>query len=93
MTHTPGPLIMSAKNALGSPAIYRACSDGRLMSPMAIGEAINVEDAVLWAAAPDLLTACENALHCIFGRDGWGALEAVLESAIAKAKGTENATP
>jgi len=40
----------------------------------------------LRAIATDLLAACANALVCVAGRDGWGALEAVLEAAIHKAK-------
>jgi hypothetical protein len=34
----------------------------------------------------DLLSACRHARECIAGRFGWGALEAVLDAAIAQAE-------
>ena len=61
--HTPGPLLASNKNALQTPAIYRATSDGKLASRDAIGEARCMEDARLWAASPSLLSAAKELMR------------------------------
>lgn len=72
-----------------------ACFDGGTLAKI-IGYLHNLDqakqvryaaDARLIAAAPELLIACKDALTCLQGKPGWGACEAVLEAAIAKAEG------
>ena len=64
-----------------------ACLHSRCATLQAASEALSNERRRAIQQRNDLLAACENARECVAGRDGLGALEAVLEAAINKAKG------
>lgn len=85
--HTPGPLRVSNYKQWN---IYRG---GKSDMPVALGHAEKHADAVLWAAAPELLAACKAALgigNVLVGTSdeaGRQRCMKILKAAIAKAKG------
>jgi hypothetical protein len=78
--HTPGPLVQHGLMVTDTPttvggmyAIQRGVPNGRgklIGNGYCIGYAENRDDAILWAAAPDLLAACQRAVKWINERKG-----------------------
>jgi len=108
MSHTPGPLIafgMMIKDTTetvgGMHCIQHAETNKRgktVGTGMSLGYAYNREDAVLWAAAPELLMACKAVAHfpTVWANDPtgevrkqcWAETLTDLKAAIAKAENT-----
>lgn len=86
-THTPGPWFVSRKHEVGPRSKEDDQSNGMIV-PLAdvYGDNRN-QDAILIAAAPELLEACRQALGC----DLDPATNALIRAAIAKAEGRTNA--
>ena len=99
MAHTLNLSVMGPKNMDGDPD-YAIMSDDKI-----IGKAYGRSDsnhllpslanALLWAAAPDLLAVCKRALEIVQCLNYYACEEneviEVLMSAIAKAEGKVNA--
>jgi hypothetical protein len=81
--HTPGPLSFDLQDEEG---FFRFFSI-RTESGRSIGTVDNEYDARLFAAAPDMLQACEMALQDMIRWKIFGPGRNAVESAIKKAKG------
>lgn len=102
MKHSPGPWKLERvpiQSRGGSNTAYKigpmaACIyDDWTPREIGISEAQNKANAQLVSAAPDLLSACESALALLDDPDADGfasnRVEALLRSALAKAKGPQ----
>ena len=81
--HTPGPLSFDLQDEEGFFRFFSILTE----SGRSIGTVDNEYDARLFAAAPDMLQACELAL---LDMDSWGIFgpgRKAIENAIKKAKG------
>jgi hypothetical protein len=93
-THTPGPWRVAPSCRNGNGTAWRdILSDGAEFAPSYVGEALDV-DAALIAAAPDLLAALQHALERFEAipahRDEMGIYRqsaAIARAAIARATG------
>lgn len=79
----------------GKHGVVAAMSEGKLICIVGNNPSDGKNDerranAILMAAAPDLLSACENALQLLDPWD-WPALFMQLENSVAKARGTAHA--
>lgn len=81
--HTPGPLSFDLHDDEG---FFRFFSI-RTESGRSIGTVDNEYDAALFAAAPELLAACELALLDMDSCEIFGPGRRAVENAIKKAKG------
>ena len=81
--HTPGPLSFDLQDEEG---FFRFFSI-RTESGRSIGTVDNEYDARLFAAAPELLAACELALKDMTSWGICGPGRTAIENAIKKAKG------
>lgn len=95
-SHTPGPFEVRPTSRPGNGSAWRdIVSVGVPYSPCYVGEALE-RDAYLFAAAPDLLAALEQARAAL--PDAWAAVKCdvprevleLIDAAIAKAKGGES---
>jgi hypothetical protein len=85
MKHTPGPWVAHTR---GSDAFVR-CADGRqFLCGDIIYHPVNIANANLIAAAPDLLAACEAAIACLdHATVSMADADEMLHAAVRKARG------
>lgn len=85
MAHTPGPYIIGEPGGPSGPFYSIVNSQGNVVAM----QVLNYDDALLWKAAPGLLTACEVALNYLEHQqfEGWDDAwyKEQLRAAIAKA--------
>jgi hypothetical protein len=94
MTHTPGPWVIAPHPSINAGDDWRTVTtlERGLFGPRYVGEAL-LSDALLIAAAPELLDMCERLLGFALHHGDPSALEAgdgMLNAArelLAKAKG------
>lgn len=93
-THTPGPWKIADDKKLDASLWHHlpsiAGANGAMIAGLAMGGAKGDANACLIAAAPAMLTACEQALESMDARNedmGLDVIRQTLRAAIARAKG------